>query len=170
MYGSWVLPRTKTSRPICFRIYFGFISKQSNNTPSLNLLLAMHFASYSNGQTPYAEHLNCSWDAVTGTVNPQLNWAILLSDFISDRKTEQTAQFWQAIAQTSELSFPVVFHTQNCAVHSGNPTVSSVHPLTPRWHAHEKKHRTDQKKLTNLMGNLYCAREHSVQFLVEFFT
>jgi hypothetical protein len=32
------------------------------------------------------------------------------------------AQLWQAIAQASELSFPVVFHTQNCAVHSGNPT------------------------------------------------
>jgi hypothetical protein len=36
--------------------------------------------------------------------------------------------------QASELSFPVVFHKQNCAVHSGNPTVSSVYLLTPRWH------------------------------------
>jgi hypothetical protein len=27
-----------------------------------------------------------------------------------------------------------------------------------------------QKKLTNLMGNLYCATEHSVQFFVQFFT
>jgi hypothetical protein len=26
--------------------------------------------------------------------------------------------------------------------------------------------RTDKKKLTNLMENLCCAREHSVQFLV----
>ena len=25
------------------------------------------------------------------------------------------------------------------------------------------------KKLTNLMGNLCCAREHSVQFFVQFF-
>ena len=30
-------------------------------------------------------------------------------------------------------------------------------------------HRTDQKKLTHLMGNLCCAREHSVQFFVQFF-
>ena len=30
--------------------------------------------------------------------------------------------------------FPAVFHTQNCAVHSGNPTVSSVYLPTPRWH------------------------------------
>jgi len=30
--------------------------------------------------------------------------------------------------------FPVVFHTQNCAVHSGNPTVSSVYLPTSRWH------------------------------------
>ena len=27
-----------------------------------------------------------------------------------------------------------VFHTENCAVHSGNPTVSSVYLPTPRWH------------------------------------
>jgi hypothetical protein len=28
---------------------------------------------------------------------------------------------------------------------------------------------TKKKKLTNLMGNLCCAREHSVQFSVQFF-
>jgi hypothetical protein len=32
---------------------------------------------------------------------------------------------------------------------------------------HKKAHRID-KKLTNLMGNLCCAREHSVQFFVQF--
>jgi hypothetical protein len=26
------------------------------------------------------------------------------------------------------------------------------------------------KKMTNLMGNLSCVREHSVQFFVQFFT
>jgi hypothetical protein len=36
-------------------------------------------------------------------------------------------------------------------------------------HTHKKTHRTDKKKLTNLMGNLCCAWEHSVQFLVQFF-
>jgi len=41
--------------------------------------------------------------------------------------------------QASELSFPVIFHTQKCAVHSGNPTVSSVYLPTPRWH-HLKAH------------------------------
>jgi hypothetical protein len=125
------------------------------------------------------------------------------------------------------MSFPVVFHTQNCAVHSGNPTVSSVSLPTPRWH-HRKAHpflanhsadehrmicsfsnttsysifnaffsdnimtdvaskeqttalflstivtRTRRyteltKKETNLMVNLCCAREHSVQFFVQFF-
>src|SRR5215475_1470747 len=44
------------------------------------------------------------------------------------------------MAQASELSFPVVFHTENCAVHSGNPTVSSVNLPTPRWH-HLKSHQ-----------------------------
>jgi hypothetical protein len=52
--------------------------------------------------------------------------------------------------------------------------------LWPMWLANSKRqpcvypymqkktHRTD-KKLTNLMGNLCCAREHSVQFFVQFF-
>src|SRR5215469_18207428 len=38
------------------------------------------------------------------------------------------------MVHASEMSFPVVFHTQNCAVHSDNPTVSSVYLPTPRWH------------------------------------
>jgi hypothetical protein len=36
-------------------------------------------------------------------------------------------------------------------------------------HTHKKTHRTDPKKTTNLMGKLCCAREHSVQFLCNFF-
>jgi len=32
------------------------------------------------------------------------------------------------------MSFQVVFHTENCAVHSENPTVSPVYLATPRWH------------------------------------
>jgi hypothetical protein len=31
------------------------------------------------------------------------------------------------------------------------------------------RHRELTKKLTNLMGNLCCGREHSVQFFVQFF-
>jgi hypothetical protein len=75
------------------------------------------------------------WSNLTrfSNVNFQLNWAILLCDVVPDGKTEWTAQFWRVTAQASELSFPVVFHTQNCAVHSGNPTVSSVYLPTPRW-------------------------------------
>jgi len=128
---------------------------------------------------------------------------------------------WQAIAQASELSSPVVFHTENCAVHSRNPTVSPFYLPTPRWHrlkAHPflAIHSADEHRiysfsnvtsystfydlfssflitlwpmwlandsllstivartrrnteLTNLMGNLCCVREHSVQFLVQFF-
>jgi len=40
--------------------------------------------------------------------------------------------------------------------------------LVHHSHTHKKSHRTD-KKLTNLMGNLCCAREHSVQFFVQVF-
>jgi hypothetical protein len=32
-----------------------------------------------------------------------------------------------------------------------------------------RRHKELTKKLTNLMGNLCCAREHSVQFFVQFF-
>jgi hypothetical protein len=39
----------------------------------------------------------------------------------------------QAIGKVSELPFPVVFHTKNCAVHSENPTVSPFYLPTPRW-------------------------------------
>jgi len=33
-----------------------------------------------------------------------------------------------------------------------------------------RRHTELTKKLTNLMGNLCCAKEHSVQFFVQFFT
>ena len=39
----------------------------------------------------------------------------------------------------SELSFPVVFHTQNYTIHLGNPTVTSIYLPTPGWH-HIKAH------------------------------
>jgi hypothetical protein len=32
-----------------------------------------------------------------------------------------------------------------------------------------RRHTEATKKLTNLMGNLCCAREHSVQFFVQLF-
>jgi len=123
--------------------------------------------------------------------------------------------------------FLVVFHTANCAVHSGNPTISSVYLPTmasfqgtsvssnsiSRWSSHDiflskyhllrhilrfifffldnnmdvvaskkqttalflptivtrtRRHTELTKKLTNLMGNLCCAREYSVQFFYTF--
>jgi hypothetical protein len=33
-----------------------------------------------------------------------------------------------------------------------------------------RRHTELTKKLTNLTGKLFCAREHSVQFFVQFFT
>jgi hypothetical protein len=68
-------------------------------------------------------------------------------------------------AQASELSFPVVFHTENCAVYSGNPTVSSVYLVLSTIVTRTRRHT----ELTNLTGNLSCAREHSVQFFVQVF-
>jgi len=89
-------------------------------------------------------------------VHSQLNWAILLCDVIPDGKTEYTGQFLQAIAQASELSFPVIFHTENCAVHSGYETVSSVYLPTPRWYhleAHPAIHSADEHRMIYSFSN-----------------
>jgi len=59
--------------------------------------------------------------------------------------TELRSSLWKS---HSFLSLPVFIH------HS---------------HTQKKTHRTDQKKLTNLMENLCCAREHSVKFFVQLF-
>jgi hypothetical protein len=59
-------------------------------------------------------------------------------------------QFWQAIAQASELLFPVVFHTENCAVHPGKPTVSSVY--LPTSH-HTWLHFLFVRKSVYMLGN-----------------
>ena len=84
-----------------------------------------------------------------GAIHSRLNWAILLRDVIRDGKTEQTAQFWQAIAQASELSFLVVFHTENCAVRSGNPTFSSVYLFLSTIVTRTKRHIQLTKKKTD---------------------
>jgi hypothetical protein len=34
---------------------------------------------------------------------------------------------------------------------------------------HTRRHTELTKKITDLMGNLCCAREHSVQFFMQFF-
>jgi hypothetical protein len=69
--------------------------------------------------------------------------SVKLSDFTvwhhTWRKSWVNCAVLKAIEQASELSFPVVFHTENCAVHLGNPTDSSVYLPTPRWH-HLKAH------------------------------
>jgi len=59
----------------------------------------------------------------------------------------------------SELSFPVVFHTKNCAVHPGNPTVYTVYLPTPRWydlkaHPFLAIHSADQRPQNCLSSRL----------------
>ena len=59
--------------------------------------------------------LSATWGRAMPWWQGPTTWtfSVKLSDFtcdvIPDGKTEKTAQFWQAIAQASELSFPVVF-------------------------------------------------------------
>jgi len=95
-------------------------------TLQLRHRIAPFYCGYSPGETQrlrccLKRHIHCHLNGAIFTVwrhtwrKKWVNWAVL-------------------IAQASELSFPVVFHTQNCAVHSGNPTVSSFYLPTPRWH------------------------------------
>jgi hypothetical protein len=64
---------------------------------------------------------------------------------------------------------PVVFHTENYAVHSGRHKFSSVYLPTPRKH-YLKTLTKLTRKLTHLMGNLCCTKKHTVQFFLQFFT
>ena len=89
--------------------------------------------------------LNTVWDKyyifffqifnVKGAIHSQLNWAILLCDVIPDGKNWVNC----AVLTGSDAGLRTVLsrrisHTENCAVHSDNPTVSSVYLPTPRWH------------------------------------
>ena len=60
-------------------------------------------------------------------------------------------------------------HTQKCAVHSWNPTVSSVYLPTPPCHTHEKTHRTDQKTDKFDGKPVLCQRTFSSVFRAVFF-
>jgi hypothetical protein len=66
--------------------------------------------------------------------------SVKLSDFtVTSYLREKLSKLRSFDRKASELSFPVVFHAENCAVHAGNPTVSSVYLPTPRWR-HLKAH------------------------------
>ena len=173
----------ETRRISCIYIYiyiYIFIHLYTNLSPIVVIRLRWYVNDSCTLQTGFLPEAACllnHFANVKGAVHSQLNWTIVLFDVISDGKTEWTAQFWQAIAQASELSFPVVFHTKNCAVHSGNPIVSSVvskqqtRALFLSITVARTRIHTEliKRKLINLMGNLCCARDHSVQFFVQFF-
>ena len=80
-------------------------------------------------------------------------------------------QCWQAIAQASELSFSVVFHTKNCAVHSGSSIVSSVYLVfIHHSHTHKKTHRTDKKTDKPDGKPVLCQRTFSSVSRAVFYT
>jgi hypothetical protein len=135
------------------------------------LPMLLYTGIYSARYLPIWYHLRLMMKEINvqRAIHTQLNWAILLCDVIPNEETELTAQFWQAIAQASELSFPVVFQTESCAIHSGNPTVSPVYLFLSTIVTRTRRNTEMTKNLTNLMGNLCCAREHSVQYFVQFF-
>jgi hypothetical protein len=57
-------------------------------------------------------------------------------------------------------------HTENGAVHSGNPSFFSLPSDIMMASSRHSKEMTEE--LTNLMGNLCCASEHSIQFSGSF--
>jgi hypothetical protein len=59
--------------------------------------------------------------------------------------------------------------TQHSKINKRKATANDRLVFIHRSHMHKKTHRTDRKQLTNMTGNLCCAREHSVQFFVQFF-
>ena len=84
--------------------------------------------------------------------------------------TEKVGKLDSVDTQGSQVSLSVVFHAEKCAFHSGNPTANNSLVFIYYSHTHKNTHRNDKKKkLINLMGNLCCVREHSVQFFVQFF-
>jgi len=48
-----------------------------------------------------------------------------VTSYLAEKRSKLRS--FEEITQASELSFPVVFHTENWAVHSENITVSSVY-------------------------------------------
>jgi hypothetical protein len=76
--------------------------------------------------------------------------SVKLSDFTVWRHTWRKNWVNCAVLTGNSVSLRTVLssrlsHTENCAVHSWNPTVSSVYLPIPRWHTQEKKHSTDKK-------------------------
>ena len=108
------------------------------------------------------------------TVPVGSNLSVKLSDFTVTsyltKKMCKLRSFDRQIAQASEMSFPVVFYTENCAVHSGNPTVSSVYSFIHHSHTHEKTHRTGGKKNDKPDGKpVLCYRTFSSVFSAVYF-
>jgi hypothetical protein len=65
--------------------------------------------------------------------------SVTLSDFTVWRHTWRKKLVNCAVLTDNSIGFKIVLssrlsHTQNCAVHSGNPTVSSFYLSKPRWH------------------------------------
>jgi len=105
--------------------------------------------------------------------------SVKLSDFTVWRHTWR--KHWvncavlKIIAQASELSFPVVFHTENCAVHSGNPTVSPIYRPTPTMassqgnqlqHTFLAVHSADEHRVMCSFSNTFLF--HNLGFLFSF--
>ena len=71
------------------------------------------------------------------------------------------------MAQASKLSFPIVFHTENCAIHPGNPTANDSLVFIHHSHTYKKTHRTDKKNWQTWWE--ICVVPENIQFFVQFF-
>jgi hypothetical protein len=130
-------PHTHTHTHIhnCFRILTYFIPK-----------LLHSFTEYE-GSTLHQDLLNfCQTTRryIPADCNVHLRYGspnrLCPSSKITPRASYKLSENWLNCAVLTDNSaglrtvFLVVFHTENCAVHSGNPTVSSVYLPTSQWH------------------------------------
>jgi len=108
--------------------------------------------------------------SVKGAIHSQLNWAILLCDVIPEWKNwVNCAVLTGNSAGLRTVLSSRLSHTELRSSLRESHSLLSLPADTTMSHAKEDTHRTDKKKLTNLTGNLCCARKYSVQFFVQYF-
>jgi len=108
-----LLPYTETEDSLLF---FFFPQKQRSRmstTKNVSFLKSREYFGLVVVVHNYRHEFLCHILSHKGPIHSQLNWAILPCDVMPDGKPEWTAQFWQALAQASELSLLSVHSFSN---------------------------------------------------------
>ena len=162
--------RKQADRPIYFRIYFGFISNNPATRPhSSSSCPSFRFIFQRGTLELFLRRSQCHCQ-VKRRVHSQLNWAILLYDVIPGGKNwANCAVLTGNSAGLRTVLSSRLSHRELRSSLRESHIFLSLPANTTTAHAQEETQNWPKKKLTNLMGNLCCAREHSVQFFAQFF-